>query len=98
MDGQVRVGWFGGGGAGQGRSFIAIKIQCRFMSNSTNASTQCVTHEEKERERMGIELNEQKGNMNITQLVGFRCVEILQCFLCFFSSNFSLFVFVLSGR
>lgn len=92
MDGQVRVGWFGGGGVGRGGSFIAIKIQCRFMSNSTNASTQCVTHEEKERERMGIELNEQKGNMNITQLVGFRCVEILQCFLSFFP-QISLFLF-----
>lgn len=30
-------------------------------------------HEEKERERMGIELNEQREKMNITQLLGLLC-------------------------
>lgn len=30
------------------------------MSNTTNTSTQYMIHEEKERERMGIELNEQR--------------------------------------
>lgn len=38
------------------------------MSNTTNTSTQYMIHEEKERERMGIELNEQREKMNITQL------------------------------
>lgn len=56
------------------------------MSNTTNTSTQYMIHEEKERERMGIELNEQREKMNITQLLGFRCVsvKILRWFLSFF--------------
>lgn len=45
------------------------------MSNTTNTSTQYMIHEEKERERMGIELNEQREKMNNTQLLlGFCCV------------------------
>lgn len=60
------------------------------MSHTTNTSTHCVIHEEKERERMGIELNEQREK-NIyeyhTTLLGFRCVsvKILRWFLLFFS-------------
>lgn len=38
------------------------------MSENINSSTQSVIHEEKERERMGIKLNEQREKMNITQL------------------------------
>lgn len=54
-----RVGW----------GLYCYIIQCRFMSNTTNTSTQYMIHEEKERERMGIELNEQREKMNITQLL-----------------------------
>lgn len=44
-------------------------------------------HEEKERERMGIELNEQRGKMNNTQLVvGVCCVSVKS--LRWFSSSF----------
>jgi len=34
------------------------------MSKTTNTSTQHMIHEEKERERMGIELNEQREKKN----------------------------------
>lgn len=51
-------------------------------------------HEEKERERMGIELNEQREKMNSTQLVGFRCVSVkilLYFFVVVVFCCFSLF-------
>lgn len=51
--------WRVGGG-------VIAMVQCRLVSNY--GSTQHVTHEEKERERMGLELNEQMGKMDITQL------------------------------
>lgn len=59
------------------------------MSNTTNTSTQFMIHEEKERERMGIELNEQREKMNITQLCWvFVSVKILRFFFCcFFCQN-----------
>lgn len=79
-----------------GGGLYCYVIQCRFMSHTTNTSTQCVIHEEKERERMGIELNEQREK-NIyeyhTTLLGFRCVsvKILRWFLLFFSLLFFYF-------
>lgn len=41
--------------------------------------------EEKERERMGIELNEQMGKMNIPQLVGGFCCVSEESALVFYS-------------
>ena len=76
-----------GGWAGRGGGLYCYIIQCRFMSNITNTSTQCMIHEEKERERMGIELNEQREKMNITQLCCWVCcvsVKILRWFLFLF--------------
>lgn len=58
--GQIGGGELGGGG------LYCYTVQCRIVSNCV--STQRMTREEKERERMGIELNEQMGKMNITQL------------------------------
>lgn len=52
---------FRAGQAGRGGCLYCYIIQCRFMSNITNTATQYMIHEEKERERMGIELNEQRG-------------------------------------
>lgn len=58
------------------------------MSENINSSTQSVIHEEKERERMGIKLNEQREKMNITQLflLGFVVflVKILRWFFYFY--------------
>lgn len=76
-----------GGWAGRGGGLYCYIIQCRFMSNNT--STQCMIHEEKERERMGIELNEQREKMNITQRCC--CCWVLLCF-CEDSALVSIFV------
>lgn len=51
--------WGVGEQVGVGGHYCYI-IQCRFMSHTTNTSTQYMIHEEKEIERMGTELNEQR--------------------------------------
>lgn len=61
-----QIGGGGGGSGGVGGGLYCYIVQCRLVSNCV--STQRMTHEEKERERMGVELNEQMGKMNITQL------------------------------
>lgn len=43
---------------GGGADRYCYTVQCRLVSNYSSTH---VTHEEKERERMGIELNEQMG-------------------------------------
>lgn len=83
---QIRAIKKEGGWAGWGGGLYCYIIQCRFMSNTTNTSTQYMIHEEKERERMGIELNEQREKMNITQLCW-----VLLCF-CEDSALVSIFL------
>lgn len=52
-----------------GTGLYCYKIQCRLTSNGTKTPPPSVAiREEKERERTGIELNEQKGSMTITHL------------------------------
>lgn len=57
-----------------GGGLYCYTVQCRLVSNY--GSTQHMTHEEKERERMGIELNEQMGKWILHNfVVGFCCVS-----------------------
>lgn len=60
------------------------------MSNTTNKSTHFMIHEEKERERMGIELNEQREKMILHNSVGF--------LLCFCEDSALVSIFFLSER
>lgn len=82
---QRRGGW-----AGRGGGLYCYIIQCRFMSNTTNKSTHFMIHEEKERERMGIELNEQREKMILHNSVGF--------LLCFCEDSALVSIFFLSER
>lgn len=85
---QIKGEWVGRVGWG----LYCFIIQCRFMSNTTDTSTQYMIHDEKERERMGIELNEQKKKMNITQLCW-----VWLCF-CEDSASVSTYIYFLSER
>ena len=54
-----------------GVGLYCYTVQCRHVSNY--GSTQHMTNEEKERERMGIELNEQMGKWILHNVVVGRC-------------------------